>query len=108
MMAVSMFAIGSALAPAARKQRVETSEGRNPKDEAPIHFTVSRKVWYIRAGVTPTDAPSWKQRDNRVLIGGPLSRRYIILLTRQIIGHKVRSPDLPRPITLPRTLFFDL
>ena len=61
MMPLSIFANKSAFTPAARKQQVETSEGSNHKGAAPEKVTASRRSWEIRAGVTPTGLPSWKQ-----------------------------------------------
>ena len=58
MMSVSTLAMSSALAPAALKQRAETSEERKPRVDAHTYLTASRSVSVMTVGVTPTKWPS--------------------------------------------------
>ena len=66
MIPVSTLTTSSALAPAARRNNANISEGRTPRDSVPRKEIVSRKSVEINVGVTLTVVPLWKHRDKGI------------------------------------------
>ena len=103
-MSVSTWAQRRAFAPAARKQRADTSVGRKPKDGRKV--TASRRAEVMWDGKTLRHRLLWNAVESGVS-GGALKRwrcrtRRIMAVT----GHKTGSPLRPRPMTSLRTPFF--
>ena len=105
-MSPSTLAHSSALAPAARRQRAETSVGRKPS-AGPRKWTARRRVLVIREGVI---LAHWvgviDTRANGVVSGARARRRWSMRRSMARTGQSWLQPLRERPMTSPRTPFF--
>ena len=104
-MSVSTSESRRAMAPPARRERADTSDGRKPRS-VPRNFTVCRRCLVMSDGVTERVPDGVKTRARGVDGGAPRARRWT---TRRIIarvGQQKWWPLRPSLMTSPLTPFF--
>ena len=93
------------MAPEARRDRAETSEGTNPRD-GPRRRTAWRRMADMSDGVVLCHRPFEKYRERGVAGGAACVRRCMTRVAMIFTGHRKGLPLRPRPMTSPRTPFF--
>jgi hypothetical protein len=105
MISGSTLALRRAFAPAARRQRAETSLDKNPR-EGPKKVTACLMAVEILVGVTGSHRPSQRTEASKVSGDAPVSLSCVIIRTIAFTGHRRTSPLHPKPTTSPCTPFF--
>ena len=107
MMSLSTPEQRSAMAPAARRDRAETSLYVNPRWVPARSLTMALRWAVIIVGVTFVQRPLGNlKRARGVFAGASCCRRCVTRRRKASFGHNSGSPVAPWPIFSPRTPFF--